>query len=138
MKKALSGIKSIKLGTSKAVAACARHLAVFWAKVIKVEPQRGEMVRFSVTSEGRPGSFDLNTTFDLENDHKLSLAPNLKLHKEKEFPFKLLHAAAYLTNRRRRSLAELTLAYENFASFIWICENLDFCFTDIYKLCLVE
>ncbi|NLY39552.1 MAG: hypothetical protein GX044_09670 [Firmicutes bacterium] len=114
MKKALSGIKSIKLSTFKAVAACARHQAVFWAKVIKVEPLKGDKVCFSVTSEGRPGSSDESSTFDLEKDRKLSPALNLKLKKEKEIPFKLLHdSAALLTNRRLQSLAEFTLAYEN-------------------------
>ncbi len=78
MQRPLEGIKVIDMSTFIGAPACARFFAEFGAEVIKIEPKSGDLVRFNGVSEGRLGTPYENTTWDLENAHKLGLVLDLK------------------------------------------------------------
>ena len=112
--KPFEGLRVVDMSTFIAVPACARYFAEFGAEVIKIEPKGGDVVRFNGVSEGRLGSPYENTTFDLENAHKLGIILNLKAPEGKEILFQLLaDADVFLTNWRPQALAKLGLDYDS-------------------------
>jgi cinnamoyl-CoA:phenyllactate CoA-transferase len=114
MQKPLEGIKVIDMSTFIGAPACARFFAEFGAEVIKIEPKSGDLVRFNGVSEGRLGTPYENTTWDLENAHKLGLVLDLKSPEGREILFKLLDTTdIFITNWRPQAIAKLGLDYES-------------------------
>lgn len=112
-KKTLEGIKVIELANFIAAPACGRFLADLGAEVIKIEAPNGDPLRFTAPSEGRPLNQYENTTFDLENGNKRSIALNLKAPNAKEVLMKLVEDADILiTNWRPEALKRAGLDYE--------------------------
>ena len=90
VKRPLEGVKVVEMATFIAVPACGRFLSDMGADVVKVEALRGDDVRFAGGNEGRPMDAPLeNTTFDLENGGKRSLALNVKDPEGRNILFKL-------------------------------------------------
>ena len=110
----LEGIKVIDMSTFIGAPACARFFAEFGAEVIKIEPKSGDLVRYNGVSEGRLGTPYENTTWDLENAHKLGLVLDLKAQEGRDILFKLLETTdIFITNWRPQAIAKLGLGYEN-------------------------
>jgi cinnamoyl-CoA:phenyllactate CoA-transferase len=109
---ALDGIKVVELANFIAAPACGRFLADCGADVIKVEAPSGDFLRYTAPSEGRPLDQYENTTFDLENANKKSIALNLKDDNAKKILFKLIDDAdIFLTNWRPGALKRAGLDY---------------------------
>jgi cinnamoyl-CoA:phenyllactate CoA-transferase len=110
----LEGVKVIDMSTFIGAPACARFFAEFGAEVVKIEPKSGDLVRFNGVSEGRLGTPYENTTWDLENAHKLGLALDLKAPEGREILFRLLETTdIFITNWRPQAIAKLGLDYES-------------------------
>lgn len=110
---ALEGIKVVELANFIAAPACGRFLADCGADVIKVEAPGGDVLRYTAPSEGRPLDQHENTTFDLENGNKKSIALNLKDEEAKKVLFKMIDDAdIFLTNWRPKALKRAGLDYE--------------------------
>ncbi len=115
MGKLLEGIKIVELATFIAAPAATRFLADLGAEVIKIEPPKGDPLRYTAPSEGRPLSQEENTTFDLENANKKGICINTKDPKGKEILHKLLaECDVFVTNNRPQALAKQGLDYETF------------------------
>ena len=116
--KPLEGVRVLELATFIAVPACGRFLSDMGADVVKVEALRGDDVRFAGGNEGRPMDDPLeNTTFDLENGGKRSLALNVKDPEGRKILFKLLDQAdIFLTNWRPGALERQGLDYASLKS----------------------
>ena len=111
--KILGDIKVVELANFIAAPACGRFLADSGAEVIKVESIGGDALRYTAPTEGRPLDQYENTTFDLENANKRSIALNLKDESGKEVLFKLIEDAdIFLTNWRPGALKRAGLEYE--------------------------
>ncbi len=112
-KKLLNGVKVVELATFIAAPAASRFLADLGADVIKIESPRGDQLRYTAHSEGRPLNQRENTTFDLENANKRGIALNLRDERAKEVLFKLLDKADILiTNWRPDALKRAGLDYD--------------------------
>ncbi len=112
-KKLLEGVKVVELATFIAAAGAGRFLADCGATVIKVEAAKGDPLRYTAPSEGRPLDMYENTTWDLENGNKLCISLNTKDEKGKEALFKLLEDAdVFITNWRPQALERSGLDYE--------------------------
>jgi cinnamoyl-CoA:phenyllactate CoA-transferase len=112
-KRPLEGIKVIELATFIAVPAAGRILADWGAEVIKIESPKGDNLRFTAPTEGRPLDDYENTTFDLENANKRGIALNTKTEAGKKILFQLLETAdVFLTNLRPEALKRAGLDYE--------------------------
>lgn len=112
-KKPLEGIKVVELATFIAAATTGRFLADLGADVIKIEGAKGDPLRYTAPTEGRPLDMHENTTWELENANKRCLSINMKTEKGKEAFFKLLEDADVLiTNWRVGALERAGLDYE--------------------------
>ena len=113
MSKPLEGVKVIELATFIAAATAGRFLADLGAEVIKIESPKGDPLRYTAPSEGRPLDMYENTTWELENANKSCISLNMKDPKGKEAFFKLLDQADILiTNWRVQALERAGLDYE--------------------------
>ncbi|AQS04691.1 CaiB/BaiF CoA transferase family protein [Clostridium beijerinckii] len=111
--KPLLGVKVIELATFIAAATAGRFLADLGADVIKIESAKGDPLRYTAPSEGRPLDMYENTTWDLENANKRCISLNMKTPEGKETFFKLLDTADILiTNWRPQALERAELNYE--------------------------
>ena len=105
MSKPLEGIRVVELANFIAAASAGRFMADLGADVIKIEAAKGDPLRFTAPSEGRPLDWYENTTWDLENGNKRAASLNIKDPKGKEAFFKLLDTADVLiTNWRVQAL----------------------------------
>ncbi|HHX74707.1 MAG TPA: CoA transferase [Firmicutes bacterium] len=109
-----SKIKVVELATFLAAPTSARFLADLGAEVIKIEGLTGDQLRYVATGEGRPFDPYEDTTWDLENAGKKSLAINLKTEAGKEILFKLLEDAdVFVTNWRTDALVRAGIDYDS-------------------------
>ncbi len=116
--KPLEGVKVVELATFIAAATTGRFLADLGADVIKIESAKGDPLRYTAPTEGRPADkwslFHENTTWDLENANKRCLSLNMKDAEGKEAFFKLLEEADILiTNWRVQALERAGLDYKS-------------------------
>lgn len=112
-KKPLEGVKVVELANFIAAATTGRFLADLGADVIKVESAKGDPLRYTAPTEGRPLDMYENTTWELENANKRCISLNMKDPKGKEAFFKLLDGADILiTNWRVQALQRAGLDYE--------------------------
>ncbi|MDD6919638.1 MAG: CaiB/BaiF CoA-transferase family protein [Eubacteriales bacterium] len=116
-KKPLEGVKVVELATFIAAATTGRFFADLGADVIKIESPKGDPLRYTAPTEGRPADkwslFHENTTWELENGNKRNLSINMKDPAGKEAFFKLLEGADILiTNWRVQALERAGLDYE--------------------------
>ncbi len=112
-RKPLQGIKVVELANFIAAATAGRFLADLGADVIKIESPKGDPLRYTAPSEGRPLDMHENTTWDLENGNKRCISLNMKDPKGKEAFFKLLDTADVLiTNWRVQALERAELDYD--------------------------
>ena len=113
MSKPLEGIRVVELATFIAAASAGRFMADLGADVIKIESAKGDPLRHTAPSEGRPLDMYENTTWDLENGNKRCNSLNMKDPAGKEAFFKLLDTADVLiTNWRVQALERAGLDYE--------------------------
>ena len=113
MSKPLEGIRVVELATFIAAASAGRFMADLGADVIKIESAKGDPLRPTAPSEGRPLDMYENTTWDLENGNKRCISLNMKDPAGKEAFFKLLDTADVLiTNWRVQALERAGLDYE--------------------------
>ena len=113
MSKPLEGIRVVELATFIAAASAGRFMADLGADVIKIESAKGDPLRHTAPSEGRPLDMYENTTWDLENGNKRCISLNMKDPAGKEAFFKLLDTAEVLiTNWRVQALERAGLDYE--------------------------
>ena len=114
MNKPLEGVRVVELANFIAAATAGRFMADLGADVIKIEAPKGDPLRYTAPSEGRPLSQEENTTWDLENGNKRCLSINIKDEKGKEEFFKLLETADVLiTNWRVQALERAGLDYDS-------------------------
>lgn len=116
--KPLEGVKVVEYATFIAAATTGRFLADLGADVIKIESAKGDPLRYTAPTEGRPSDkwslFHENTTWDLENGNKRCLSLNTKDPAGKEALFKLLEDAdIFITNNRVQSLQKNGLDYDS-------------------------
>ena len=110
----LTGVKVVELATFIAVPAAGRLLADMGADVVKIESSKGDNLRFTAPSEGRPLDQDENTSFDLENSGKKTITLDVRGPEGKEILYKLLSDAdIFLTNWRPGALARQELDWEH-------------------------
>lgn len=113
LRKPLQGVKVVELANFIAAATAGRFLADLGADVIKIESEKGDPLRFTAPSEGRPLDMYENTTWELENANKRCISINMKDPKGKEAFFKLLDTAdVFITNWRVQALERAGLNYE--------------------------
>ncbi|SFO12638.1 CaiB/BaiF CoA transferase family protein [Proteiniclasticum ruminis] len=113
MNKPLKGVKVVELANFIAAATAGRFMADLGADVIKIESSKGDPLRFTAPSEGRPLDMYENTTWELENANKRCISINMKDPAGKEVFFKLLDDADVLiTNWRVQALERAHLDYE--------------------------
>ena len=113
MSKPLEGIRVVELATFIAAASAGRFMADLGADVIKIESAKGDPLRHTAPSEGRPLDIYENTTWDLENGNKRCISLNMKTPEGKEAFFKLLDTAdVMITNWRVQALQRAGLDYE--------------------------
>lgn len=114
VKRPLDGVKVVELATFIAVPAAGRFLADMGAQVIKIESSKGDNLRWTAPSEGRPLDQLENTSFDLENANKKGIVLNTRTKEGKEILFELLSTAdIFLTNWRPQALKRQELDYES-------------------------
>lgn len=112
-RKLLEGVKVVELATFIAAATTGRFLADLGADVIKVEREKGDPLRYTAPSEGRPLDMHENTTWELENGNKRCISIDTRSEEGKEILFKLLEDADVLiTNWRTRALEKAGLDYD--------------------------
>ncbi len=112
-KKPLEGVVVVELATFIAAATTGRFFADLGAEVIKIESPKGDPLRYTAPSEGRPLDMYENTTWELENGNKECISVNMKDPKGKEAFFKLLDKADMLiTNWRVQALERAGLDYD--------------------------
>ena len=92
MNKPLEGVRVVELANFIAAATAGRFMADLGADVIKIEAPKGDPLRYTAPSEGRPLSQEENTTWDLENGNKRCLSINIKDEKGKEAFFNKLES----------------------------------------------
>lgn len=114
MSKPLEGVKVIELANFIAAASAGRFMADLGADVIKIEAPKGDPLRYTAPSEGRPLDWLENTTWELENANKRCASLNMKTPEGMEAFHKLLASADVLiTNWRVQALQKLNLDYES-------------------------
>lgn len=114
MKKPLEGCLVIDLTTFVAAPAAGRLLADLGARVIKIEPPKGDGWRANGISQG-PNRFSAeeNPIFDLYNNGKDLISLNLKTEDGMKIMLDLLSKAdVFITNNRPAALARMGLDYE--------------------------
>ncbi len=114
MKKPLDGCLVIDLTTFVAAPAAGRLLADLGARVIKIEPPKGDAWRNSGVSMGNTRfSHEENPIFDLYNNGKDLISLNLKTEEGMAVMLQLLSKAdVFITNNRPASLSRMGLDYE--------------------------
>ena len=113
MSKPLEGVKVVELATFIAASTSGRFMADLGADVIKIESAKGDPLRYTAPSEGRPLDMYENTTWDLENGNKRCISLDMRNPEAKEAFFKLLDTADVLiTNWRVQALERAGLDYE--------------------------
>ena len=114
MKKPLEGMTVVDLTTFVAAPTAARLLADMGARVIKVEPPKGEQWRrSSIGFDPKRFAADENPVFDLYNNGKELVALDLKSEAGREAMERLLAGAdIFITNNRPAALARMGLDYE--------------------------
>lgn len=114
MKKPLEGCLVIDLTTYVAAPAAGRLLADLGARVIKIEPPKGDAWRNSGVSMGPTRfSHEENPVFDLYNNGKDMVSLNLKTDEGMAVMLELLSKAdVFITNNRPASLERMGLDYE--------------------------
>lgn len=115
MAKPLAGVRVVELATFVAGPSCARILADLGAEVIKLEPPKGDMWRFTGKSY-IPTEFsdDENPIFDIYNTGKKFLSLNLKTEEGMEAFMKLLETTdVFVTNNRPAALKRLGICYDD-------------------------
>ena len=111
--KPLEGVRVVELATFIAAAASGRFMADLGADVIKIETAKGDPLRYTAPSEGRPLDMYENTTWDLENGNKRCISIDIRKPGGREAFFKLLDTADVLiTNWRVQALERAGLDYE--------------------------
>lgn len=114
MSKPLEGVRVVELATFIAAASAGRFMADLGADVIKIESAKGDPLRYTAPSEGRPLDMYENTTWDLENGNKRCVSLNMRDPAGKEAFFKLLDTADVLiTNWRVQALQRAGLDYDS-------------------------
>ncbi len=114
VKKPLEGVVVVELATFIAAATTGRFFADLGAEVIKIESPKGDPLRYTAPSEGRPLDMYENTTWELENANKKCISVNMKEASGKEAFFKLLDKADMLiTNWRVQALERAGLDYDS-------------------------
>lgn len=114
MSKPLEGVRVVELANFIAAATAGRFMADLGADVIKIEAPKGDPLRYTAPSEGRPLDMYENTTWDLENGNKRCISVNMKTPAGKEAFFKLLDTADVLiTNWRVQALQKMGVDYES-------------------------
>ena len=109
----LKGIRVVELATFVAAPTAGRFLADLGAEVVKVETPAGDTFRRTALNEGRPEGDEENTTFDLENSNKKSIALNLKSPAGKAALMRMIDKAdIFITNWRLGALERAGLDYE--------------------------
>lgn len=112
-KRPLEGVRVVELANFIAAATTGRFLADLGADVIKIESAKGDPLRTTAPTEGRPLDMYENTTWDLQNANKRCISLNMKDPAGKEAFFKLLDGADVLiTNWRVQALERAGLDYE--------------------------
>ena len=92
-------------------------MADLGADVIKIESAKGDPLRYTAPSEGRPLDMYENTTWDLENGNKRCISLNMKTPEGKEAFFKLLDSAVeLLRTKHKNGEAYYWLLYYSFLS----------------------
>lgn len=110
----LKGVKVVELASFIAAATAGRFLADQGAEVVKIEAKRGDPLRFTAPTEGRPLDAYENTTWDLENANKRCISIDTRTEAGKKILFELLDEAdIFITNFRTRSLAKQGLDYDS-------------------------
>lgn len=113
MNKPLKGVKVVELANFIAAATAGRFMADLGADVIKIEAAKGDPLRYTAPSEGRPLDMMENTTWELENANKRCISINIKNPKGMEALMKLLEDADVLiTNWRVQALERAGLDYD--------------------------
>ena len=113
-RKPLEGVKVIELANFIAAATAGRFLADLGADVIKIESAKGDPLRYTAPTEGRPLDMYENTTWELENANKRCISLDMKNPQGKEAFFKLLDEAdVFITNWRVQALERAGLDYES-------------------------
>lgn len=114
MKKPLEGILVVDLTTFVAAPTAGRLLADMGARVIKVEPLKGDAWRNSgVSFAANRFTHEENPIFDLYNNGKELISLNLKSDEGMKVMLELLGKAdVFITNNRPASLARMGLDYE--------------------------
>ena len=109
----LEGIRVVEMATFIAAPCTARFLADLGAEVIKVEPPKGDPLRYTAVNEGRPLDQKENTSYDLENAGKTCIALNTKSEEGREALEKLLATAdVFICNWRQSPLKRAGLDWE--------------------------
>ena len=111
--KPLEGITVIELSTFVAAPVCARFLADMGARVIKIEPPKGDSWRVSgVAYLSHRFSESENPIFDIYNTGKDMVSLNLKTEEGMGIMHQLLEKAdVFVTNNRPAALERLGLHY---------------------------
>ena len=114
MKKPLEGMLVIDLTTFVAAPTAARLLADMGARVIKIEPPKGDAWRANGINQAAPQcSPSENPIFDLYNNGKDLISLNLKSEDGMKIMLELLSKAdVFITNNRPASLERMGLDYE--------------------------
>lgn len=114
MTKLLEGVKVVELATFIAAATAGRFMADLGADVIKIETAKGDPLRYTAPSEGRPLDMYENTTWELENANKRCISLDLRTEEGKEALFKVLETAdVFITNWRVKALERAGLDYQS-------------------------
>ena len=113
MERHLEGIRVVELGTNVAVPKVSRVMADWGAEVIKVEPPKGEPLRWMGVGYDMPVCEDHNPMFEVENMNKKDVTLNLKTPEGHAAMIALLKTAdVFITNTRPAALGKLGLDYE--------------------------
>lgn len=109
----LAGIRVLELATVVAAPTVGRTMAMYGAKVIKVEAPEGDLLRPLGSGHQLPAEDGNNPMFDLFNSGKELAAINLKTEEGMAIFHQLLaQSDVFITNVRMRSLEKMGLDYE--------------------------
>ncbi|PNV67714.1 CaiB/BaiF CoA transferase family protein [Enteroscipio rubneri] len=112
--KPLEGVTVIELSSYFAVPGAGRMLASQGARVIKVEPPRGDIQRYFAMAFNVPCKPDENPLFDTINGGKEFVSLDLKDPADMEKLHKMIaQADVFLTNNRTKALQKMGLDYDS-------------------------